>query len=102
MVRILPPLGARHLLVFLASFPAVPAPLAAQGSSLRGCPPDVLGAHVPLERAARETPDPERIGRYIRAMTAFPHVSGTPGSKRVAEWALARFTEWGLDASIQT
>ena len=34
-------------------------------------------------------------------MTAFPHLAGTPGSRRVAEWALGQFTAWGLDASIE-
>jgi len=77
-----------------------PRRLPAQFVSLRGYPPDALLARAPLERAVRETPDPKRIRSYIREMTALPHAAGTPGSKRVAEWALARFKEWGLGAEI--
>lgn len=81
---------------------APPPLLAAQEAPIRGFPGDDLPARALLERAARTIPDPERIRGYVRAMTAFPHVAGTPGSRRVAEWALARFTEWGLDAQIES
>jgi len=83
---------------------AAPRALAAQGSPdlpIRGFPSDALPTRAPLERAVRSGPDPQRIRSYIRAMTAAPHVAGTPGSRRVAEWALARFREWGLDAQIE-
>ena len=76
-------------------------PLSAQQAPMRGYPADALVTRAPLEQAARTTPDPKRIRSYIRAMTSAPHLMGTPGSKRVAEWALARFKEWGLDAQIE-
>jgi N-acetylated-alpha-linked acidic dipeptidase len=71
------------------------------GGPIRGFPADAMPQRGALERAARDMPDPARLKTYLRAMTAFPHVAGTPGSRRVAEWALARFREWGLDASIE-
>ena len=86
--------------LMIASF-AGPHCLSAQFAPLRGYPTDGLGARAPLERVVRETPDPKRIRSYIREMTGFPHAAGTPGSKRVAEWALARFKEWGLEAKIE-
>lgn len=73
----------------------------AQEVAIRGFPRDALAARAILERAARATPDPVRIRGYVRAMTAFPHLAGTPGSRRVAEWALARFREWGLEARLE-
>jgi len=74
--------------------------LPAQESRIRGFPADARAGRTPLERLARETPTPARIRSYIRAMTAIPHLAGTPGSRIVAEWALARFREWGFDAEI--
>ena len=68
---------------------------------VRGFPAEAVSQRMPLERAARETPDPQRIRSYIRAMTAFPHLAGTPGSKRVADWILAQLKTWGLEASIE-
>ena len=76
--------------------------ISAQPAPIRGFPTDALAARAPLERAVRDRPDPARIKSYLRAMTAFPHVTGTPGSRKVAEWALARFREWGLEASIES
>lgn len=90
-------------LALLAWVSAIARPVVAQVGdppSLRGFPDDALPARTALERAARTTPDPQRIRGYIRAMTAAPHVAGTPGSRRVAEWALARFREWGLEAEL--
>ncbi len=73
----------------------------AQPAPIRGFPSDALATRAPLEQAVRDLPDPARIKSYLRAMTAVPHVTGTPGSRKVAEWALARFREWGLEASIE-
>jgi len=44
----------------------------------------------------------EAIGRYIKEMSAYPHALGSPRGKVVAEYILARFKEWGLDARIDT
>jgi N-acetylated-alpha-linked acidic dipeptidase len=35
-------------------------------------------------------------------MAGEPHVAGRPGSKRVADYAVAQFTSWGLDARLET
>ncbi|MBL8959811.1 MAG: M28 family peptidase [Gemmatimonadetes bacterium] len=67
----------------------------------RGFPEGTAGARSELERFVRATPDSTRIRGYVRAMTREPHVAGTPGSKRVAEWALRQFRSWGLDARIE-
>src|SRR6185436_19864762 len=41
-------------------------------------------------------------GEYMRLMAARPHHLGSPYGKQNAEWILARFKEWGWDASIES
>jgi N-acetylated-alpha-linked acidic dipeptidase len=47
-------------------------------------------------------PDTARLREYQRVMSEVPHHAGSPGSKAVAEWALAKFREFGLQADIET
>jgi len=49
----------------------------------------------------RTTPDTARLQEYVRLMSEEPHHAGSPGARTVAEWALGKFKEWGLDASIE-
>jgi N-acetylated-alpha-linked acidic dipeptidase len=76
------------------------ASLSAQ-SPLRGFPADALAERAPIEAILKNTPDTARLRQYLLAMTEEPHHAGSPGSKAVAEYALARFKEWGLDARIE-
>jgi N-acetylated-alpha-linked acidic dipeptidase len=46
--------------------------------------------------------DAKNIGEYMRVMAARPHHLGSPYGKQNADWILARFTEWGWDAKIET
>jgi N-acetylated-alpha-linked acidic dipeptidase len=46
--------------------------------------------------------DAKNIGEYMRVMAARPHHLGSPYGKQNAEWILARFKEWGWDASIES
>ncbi|HEY3159235.1 MAG TPA: M28 family metallopeptidase [Vicinamibacterales bacterium] len=50
----------------------------------------------------RAIPDAKHIGEYMKRMSARPHHLGSPYDKDNAEWILARFKEWGWDASIET
>jgi len=50
----------------------------------------------------RPLPEAKNIGEYMRVMTARPHHLGSPYDKQNAEWILARFSEWGWDARIET
>jgi N-acetylated-alpha-linked acidic dipeptidase len=52
------------------------------------------------EKAFLETPAPERAQRWLFALTEEPHVAGTPQEKKVAEYVLARFKEFGLEAEM--
>ncbi|HTY09908.1 MAG TPA: transferrin receptor-like dimerization domain-containing protein [Bacteroidota bacterium] len=47
-------------------------------------------------------PKPENMREYMRKLSARPHHVGSPYDKENAEWILSKFTEWGLDAHIET
>jgi len=79
-------------------------------------PSQVLGADQPLvgysprtsqverdwETKFRAIPDPQNLREYMKRLSARPHHVGSPYDKDNAEWILARFKEWGLDAHIET
>ena len=52
------------------------------------------------EKAFLDTPTPDRARRWLAQLTEEPHVAGTPQEKKVAEFVLARFKEFGLDATM--
>ena len=54
------------------------------------------------EEKFRAIPDPANLREYMRRMSARPHHVGSPYDKDNAEWILARFKEWGLDAHIES
>jgi N-acetylated-alpha-linked acidic dipeptidase len=49
----------------------------------------------------RAIPDPANLREYMRRLSARPHHVGSPYDKDNAEWILAHFKEWGLDAHIE-
>ena len=53
------------------------------------------------ETAFRAIPVATNIRAYNERMSARPHHVGSPYDKDNAEWMLARFTEWGWDATIE-
>lgn len=53
------------------------------------------------ETKFRAIPDPANLREYMRRLAARPHHVGSPYDKDNAEWILARFKEWGLDAHIE-
>ena len=50
----------------------------------------------------RAIPSPQNMREYMQRLSARPHHVGSPYDKDNAEWALAKFKEWGLDAHIET
>ncbi len=68
---------------------------------MRGFPDDAIAAQRQREEQFRKIPDAARLKEYMEAMAAEPHVAGRPASRKVAEYALARFKSWGLDARIE-
>jgi N-acetylated-alpha-linked acidic dipeptidase len=75
--------------------------LVAQERGLRGFPDDAVAAERQREEQFRKIPDAARLKEYMEAMAADPHTAGQPASRKVAEYALAKFKSWGLDARIE-
>ena len=53
------------------------------------------------EAKFRAIPDPANLKEYMRRLSARPHHVGSAYDKDNAEWILAHFKEWGLDAHIE-
>ncbi len=54
------------------------------------------------EQRFREGVSADAIRENMRRLSARPHHVGSPYDKDNAEWILARFKEWGFDATIET
>jgi len=79
----------------------VAVPLLVTPPSAPGEPP---AARPGQEREARflAIPSPDHMRENMRRLSARPHHVGSAYGRENAEWILARFKEWGLDASIET
>jgi N-acetylated-alpha-linked acidic dipeptidase len=74
---------------------------AEKGEDIKGFLPDEKAAAADWEQKYRDLPKAENIREYMRAITEEPHIAGLPGSKRVAEYILAKFKSFGLNAWIE-
>ncbi|NUO79876.1 M28 family peptidase [candidate division KSB1 bacterium] len=54
------------------------------------------------EKEFRALPDPKLMREYMQRLSARPHHLGSPYGKDNAEWLLAKFKEWGVEAQIET
>ncbi len=89
----------RSLLCFvLCACVALPADLPA----LRGYSAESSKAEHDWETKFRAMPDPATMRANMQRLSARPHHVGSPYDKENAEWILAQFKEWGLDAKIET
>lgn len=65
----------------------------------------VLGQNAPEDKKWEEQfksiPDPVNLRAYMERLTARPHHLGSAYDKDNAEWILAQFKAWGLDAEIE-
>ncbi len=69
---------------------------------IRGFPEDEAKARQPFEQRLRATAESNKIREFMSRMAAEPHHAGSPAGKAVAEYALARFKEFGLEARIES
>src|SRR5215469_13946195 len=53
------------------------------------------------EEKFRAIPDPKVLRETMLRLSARPHHVGSPYDKDNADWLLARFKSWGLDAHIE-
>ncbi len=70
--------------------------------SIRGFPEDEARQRQPFEQRLRATAESNKIREYMTRMAGEPHHAGSPASNAVAEFALAKFKEFGLEAKIET
>jgi N-acetylated-alpha-linked acidic dipeptidase len=60
-----------------------------------------LAADMSWEQKFRGIPDPQKLRTYMQRLSARPHHVGSPYDKDNAEWLVAQFKGWGLDAKIE-
>ena len=76
--------------------------LSADQAPLVGYSPTSSQAEREWEVKFRAIPDPANLREDMRRLSARPHHVGSAYDQDNAEWILARFKEWGLDAHIET
>ena len=91
-------LFARILAPFLLLWSAAPG---ADAPAIHGFSSDSATSERAWEAKFKAVPTPERLREYMQRLSARPHHVGTAYDKDNAEWILARFQEWGLDAHIE-
>jgi N-acetylated-alpha-linked acidic dipeptidase len=75
----------------------------AQGTDepLYGFSPATSNTQRDWEKRFKSIPSPQLMRDTMRRLSARPHHVGSPYDKENAEWILARFRSWGLDAHIE-
>jgi N-acetylated-alpha-linked acidic dipeptidase len=76
--------------------------LGAEDAPLVGYAPRSSQTERDWETKFRAIPDPNYLKEYMRRLSARPHHVGSAYDKDNAEWILAHFKEWGLDAHMET
>src|SRR5688572_4624511 len=74
--------------------------LIAQSPAPGGFTAASVGAQKKAETVFLDTVTPASARKWLAALTEEPHVAGTPAEKKLADYVLARFKEFGLDAEI--
>ncbi len=95
---------AAIVLIFTLAVPSLSLGADQAGSNqaaLVGYSPRASQSEREWEAKFRAIPDPTNLREYMRRLSARPHHVGSPYDKDNAEWILARFKEWGLDAHIE-
>jgi N-acetylated-alpha-linked acidic dipeptidase len=87
----------------IAALAAIAIAARAQGADepLYGFSPATSKTQCAWEKTFRAIPSPQIMRDTMRRLSARPHHVGSPFDKDNAEWILARFKSWGLDAHIE-
>src|SRR5436309_7396032 len=91
------PLAAPAFALLLLALAPSPFP-----TDLRGFTPESAKAEREWETKFRALPSPDSLREYMRRLSARPHHVGSPYDKANAEWILAKFKSFGLDAQIES
>ncbi len=92
------------VLMFTLVFPSLffgADQVGANQATLVGYSPRAGQSEREWEAKFRAIPDPANLREYMRRLSARPHHVGSAYDKDNAEWILAHFKEWGLDAHIE-
>jgi N-acetylated-alpha-linked acidic dipeptidase len=73
----------------------------AEESHMKGFLGDEIATQREWELKFRAIPNPQNLREYMSVITEEPHIAGLPGSKRVADYILAKFQSFGLNAWIE-
>ncbi len=80
----------------------LPAIAAEQPPAMQGYSANSAQTEQGWEAKFKAIPDPANIRAYNQHLSARPHHVGSPYDKANAEWILAKFKSWDLDAHIET
>ena len=94
--------NARLVLVFALVGTVLHAAELGRPEPLAGYSDEAARVERDWEAKFQAIPSPENLREYNRRMSARPHHVGSPYDKDNAEWILAKFKAWGLDAYIET
>ena len=86
--------------VAAAIFLSAPAELVEAQSGIRGFSSQHADAERQLEQWFRKIPDAQHAEENLKRITAEPHMAGTEGSHRLAEWLRSQYESFGFDAKI--
>ncbi len=94
-------------LILLPLLAASPLPLSAQEAKMDAAPLagyslSASAGERDWEAKFRALPSTDNLREDMRRLSARPHHVGSPYDKDNAEWILAQFKQWGLDAAIET
>jgi N-acetylated-alpha-linked acidic dipeptidase len=88
-------------LIILASGVSLLGLAPSPADELRGFTAESAKAERDWEAKFRAIPSPDSLRAYMRRLSARPHHVGSPYDKDNAEWILAKFKSFGLDAHIE-
>ena len=74
----------------------------ADAPTLSGFSAESARTELEVETKFRALPDRTNLRQYMERLSARPHHLGSPYDKDNAEWMLAKFKDWGWDATIET
>lgn len=71
-----------------------------RAAGIRGFAAARVAGQRELEAKLKRIPSGARAEKHLRFLTAEPHLAGTPGSKRVAEYVRDQLRSYGFDAEL--
>jgi N-acetylated-alpha-linked acidic dipeptidase len=93
---------ARSMVLASVSLAPAGTHVIADEQPLAGYSAESSRAERQWEEKLKAIPDPGKIRSYMERLAAHPHHVGSPYDKDNAEWLLAKFKEFGLDAHIES